>query len=244
MNGITGDAGVAPTWRISRIGRAATQRRATQASPLHRGARMRPSRRAWFAGGVCLIGSLSIACSTHNVRGNMLELMRDTVPGAPPPMLTSRQPVTVGDVEYHAVNSGLHTRWPPVEVQVSVRIKNVGSHATRLEVLGGNCAVRVRIYSADDIAHAKAHPEGVHPVFDATLPSYECYVPQLRLGLRAGADTTLRSAGDGPGISLAPGRYDLVGVVTVIPSADSLRRHGPVLVEVPAGSIRVAAPYD
>jgi hypothetical protein len=202
------------------------------------------STRRWFAAGLWLTAGLGIACSTHNVRGNMLELMRDTVSSAPPPMLTSRQPVTVDDVQYRAVNSGLHSRWPPVEVQVSVKIKNVGSHARRLEVLGGNCAVRVRIYSADDIAHAKAHPERVHPVFDATLPSYECYVPQLRLGLRAGADTTLQSAGDGPGITLAPGRYDLVGVVTVIPSADSLRRHGAVLVEVPAGSIRVAPPYD
>ena len=244
MNGNTGDARVAPTRRISHIGRAAMPRRATQASPLHRRARMRAPPRAWLGVGLCLIGTLGTACSTHNVRGNMLELMRDTVPSAPPPTLTSRQPVTVDDVEYRAVNSGLHSRWPPVEVQVSVKIKNVGSHARRLELLGGNCAVRVRIYSADDIAHAKAHPERVHPVFDATQPSYECYVPQLRLGLAAGADTTLRSAGDGPGVQLPPGRYDLVGIVTVIPSADSLRRHGVVLVEVPAGSIRVAPPYD
>jgi hypothetical protein len=205
---------------------------------------MARSLRGWFAGGLCLMAGLGVGCSSHNVRGNMLELMRDTVPDAPPPTLASRQPVTVGDVEYRATNSGLRSRWPPVEVQVSVRIRNVGSHATRLEVLGGNCAVRVRIYSAADLAHAKSHPETVHPVFDATQPSYECYVPQLRLGLKAGADTTLQSAGDGPGIHLEPGRYDLVGVVTVIPSADSLRRHGPVLVAVPAGSIRVAAPYD
>jgi hypothetical protein len=194
--------------------------------------------------GLCLLGVLGIGCSSHNVHGNMLDLMRDTVPSGPPPTLTSRRPVTVDDIEYQGVNSGLRSRWPPVEVQVSVKIKNVGNHATRLEMLGGNCAVRVRIYSADAIAHAKSHPERVHPVFDATEPSYECYVPELRLGLAAGKDTTLRSAGDGPGIRLAPGRYDLVGVVTVIPSADSLRRHGPVLVEVPAGSIRVAPPYD
>lgn len=224
---------------MSRIARAVMQRRPTQWTP-----QQIAMQRVWLAAGLCLIGALGTACSTHNVRGNMLELMRDTVPGAPPPMLTSRQPVTVDDVEYRADNSGLHSRWPPVEVQVSVKVKNVGSHARRLEVLGGNCAVRVRIYSADAIAHAKAHPERVHPVFDATLPSYECYVPQLRLGLAAGADTTLRSAGDGPGIPLPPGRYDLVGVVTVIPSADSLRRHGAVIVEVPAGSIRVAPPYD
>jgi hypothetical protein len=205
------------------------------------------SRALWAVGlvcALCLAGGLGIGCSSHNLRGNMLELMRDTLAAPPPPMITSRQPVTIGDVEYHATNSGLHSRWPPVEVQVSVTIKNVASHATRINVLGGNCAVRVRIYSADDIAHAKAHPESVRPVFDATQPSYQCYVPELRLGLASGADTTIRSAGDGPGIRLAPGRYDLVAVVTVIPSADSLRRFGPELVEVPAGSIRVAQPYD
>lgn len=244
MNGNTGDAGVALARRVSCIRRAAMERQATQESPLHRRARMRPAPRVWLAVGLCLPAGFGIGCSSHNVRGNMLELMRDTVPNAPPLALTSRQPVTVGDVEYRAANSGMRSRWPPVEVQVSVRVKNVGSHATRLEILGGNCAVRVRIYSAKDLAHAKSHPESVRPVFDATQPSYECYVPQLRLGLKAGADTTLLSAGDGPGIPLAPGRYDLVGVVTVIPSADSLRRHGPVLVAVPAGSIRVAAPYD
>lgn len=200
--------------------------------------------RLWLASGLCVIGVLSAGCGAHNVRADMLDLWRDTVSGAPPPTIASRQPVTMGDVQYQATNSGLRSRWPPVEVQVSVTIKNVGSHPTRINVLGGNCAVRVRVYSADAIAHAKGHLEKVHPVFDATDPSYECYVPNVRLGLTAGGDTTLRSAGDGPGIRLAPGRYDLVGVVTVIPSADSLRRYGAQIVEVPAGSIRVAQPYD
>jgi hypothetical protein len=45
-------------------------------------------------------------------------------------------------------------------------------------------------------------------------------------------------------VTLAPGPYDVTGVVTVVPEADSLRRHGPDLIEVSAGTIRVLPPYD
>lgn len=205
----------------------------------------RRGRRVAMIVGLLLAAGVAGACSSRNVRGNMLELVPDTANRMQTPLVFGTNPVTVGDIQYQGHNGGLKSRWPPVMTQVSVTIKNVGQHPMRLALLGGNCAVRVRIYSAEQIAHSAGHASTVPPVFDATQPGYECYVPELRPGLVAGADTTLQSAGDGPGIRLPPGRYELVGVVTVIPSsADSLRRHGPLLVQVPAGSIRVPPPYD
>lgn len=197
-----------------------------------------------LVGGLLLGVIASAACSSHNVRGNMLELVPDTANRMQTPLVMGAKVVRVGDIEYQAHNSGLKSRWPPAMVQVRVTIRNVGPHPLRLPVLGGNCAVRIRIYSSEAIAHAAGNISKVRPAFDATDPGYECYVPELRLGLLAGRDTTLESPGDGPGIRLAPGRYDVVGVVTVIPSADSLRHFGPLLVQVPAGSIRVPPPYD
>jgi hypothetical protein len=146
--------------------------------------------------------------------------------------------VTVGDFEYRGSNSGLRSRWPPVVAQVSVRATNVSAHPALLDVLGGNCAVRLRIYAS----HAGTGPAG--PVFDATQQGFECYVPLLRRPLAPGQSITLQSAADGPGLNLRPGRYDLAGVITVVPPPDSLRHHGAHRVEVPAGSIRVPEPYD
>jgi hypothetical protein len=184
-----------------------------------------------------------VACSTHNVRGKMLEVQRDTLAQAIGPTILSKKPVVVDSIEYSGTNNGLRSRWPPYMVQVSVNVKNVGQRPVRLEVLGGNCAVRVQIYSATEVADAAHKLAAVHPVFDATDLGFQCYVRSLYLALASGGDTTIQSV-SGPGVRLAPGRYDLVGIVTVIPSADSLRRHGPTLVTVPAGQIRIPQPFD
>jgi len=128
-------------------------------------------------------------------------------------------------------------------VQVTVAVTNVSTHPATLDALGGNCAVRVRIYP---LVMPTRHGARVasSPVFDAAEPGYECYVPLLHETVAPGKAVTLQSAGDGPGVSLPPGRYDVTGVVTVVPPADSLRRHGAQLVEITAGSIRVPQPYD
>jgi hypothetical protein len=177
------------------------------------------------------------------VRGKMLEVRRDTGGRPAIPLVVGDKPVVVDSVEYRATNSGWQTRWPPFMLIVSVNIKNIRPQPVRLEVLGGNCAVRVQIYSASEVAEAAHNLAAVRPVFDATEQGFECYVRALRLALKSGQDTTLQSV-SGPGVRLLPGRYDVVGVVTVIPSAESLRRHGPQIVPVPAGSIRVPQPFD
>jgi hypothetical protein len=193
--------------------------------------------------GVLAAASTGLACSTHNVRGKMLEVGRDTAVAPAIPVVVGTKPVIVDSIEYRATNNGWRTRWPPFMVQVSVTVKNIGQHPVRLEVLGGNCAVRVQIYSASEIAQSAHDLSAVRPVFDATEQGFQCYVRSLYLALESGHDTTLQSV-SGPGVRLLPGRYDLVGIVTVIPSADSLRRHGPTIVAVPAGSIRVPQPFD
>jgi hypothetical protein len=180
----------------------------------------------------------SVACNSHNVRGNALEIQRDTAGPADNARSTGTGPVTVGNFQHRGTNSGLRSRWPPAMVQVTVTVTNIGPEAAPLDVLGGNCAVRLRIYPANRGARA------AHPVFDATQQGYECYVALLHQSVKSGQSVTLQSAGDGPGIRLSPGRYFLTGVVTVVPVADSLRRHGAQLVEVPAGSIRVPEPYE
>ncbi len=187
--------------------------------------------------------AIGIACSTHNVRGKMLDVRRDTAGRPDIPLVVGTKPVVVDSIEYHATNNGWRTRWPPFMLQVSVNVKNLSQHSVRLEVLGGNCAVRVQIYSATEIAQSAHDLSAVRPVFDATDQGFQCYVRSLYLALASGQDTTLQSV-SGPGVRLLPGRYDLVGVVTVIPSADSLRRHGPTIVAVPAGSVRVPQPFD
>src|SRR5215469_11695337 len=200
-------------------------------------------RSARAVGGLVAAAGVAAACSTHNVRGKMLEVRRDTTGRPEIPVVVGNKPVVVDSVEYRGTNTGWQTRWPPFTVRVNVNVKNIGQRRVRLEMLGGNCAVRVRLFSASEIAESGHDLSAVRPVFDATEQGFQCYVRSLYLSLASGEDTTLQSV-SGPGIRLLPGRYDVVGVVTVIPSADSLRRHGPQIVAVPAGSIRVPQPYD
>ena len=192
----------------------------------------------------CIVAAFAVACSSHNVRGNALTIQRDTVDASPESAVIATGPVTVGDFEYRARNDGLDSRWATLKVQVAVTIKNVSSHPATLDYLGGNCAVRLRVYSADELARAKEQNGAVRPTFDAAQTGYECYVPVVHQKFTAGETATLLSGGEGPGVRLRSGRYRITAVVTVVPPPDSLRRHGPHLVEVPAGSIRIPLPYD
>jgi len=193
----------------------------------------------WLLG----IAGVGLACSSHNIRGTALEVERDTTGSMPISTVVGTGPITVGDFEYRGTNSGLQSRWPPASVQVTVTVKNTSPHTSMLDVLGGNCAVRVRIYSADLLARSAGQVASVRPNFDA-VQSGPCYVTVLHKRLTSGDSTTLQSAGGGPGLRLQSGRYALTGVVTVVPPPDSLRHYGAHLIEVPAGSIRVPQPYD
>jgi len=190
------------------------------------------------------LGAASAACSSRNVRGHVLEIRPDTTPLARSIAILGTQPVTLGEFEFHGTNAGLQSRWPPTSVQVTVAIRNTTNHVATLDFLGGNCAVRLRVYRAEDVTRATKERTPVRPVFDATQPGYECYVPGMHQRLYPGDTMRLQSAGDGPGTVLRPGRYEVTGVVTVVPPPDTLHRFGPHLVEVPAGSFRVPLPYD
>ncbi|GEM_PF-2799038 len=190
---------------------------------------------------VACIAGIGTACASGNVRGNALEVRRDTA-GARPTVIRGVGPLTVGEFQYRGRNTGLRSRWPPMIVRVIVTVANVSSHAAALDVLGGNCLVRLRVYRArrDD----REQDSAATPLFDAAAPGFECYVPVQHYSLAPGQTVELQSAGNGPGIAVDPGRYEIAGVVTVIPSADSLHRYGPVRVEVQAGSVRVPPPYQ
>jgi hypothetical protein len=177
------------------------------------------------------------ACGHRPPRGMALTVVRDTSALATAASVVDTTPITIGDFQFRGSNSGLRSRWPPVMVQVNVTVTNISQHAATLNLLGGNCEVLVRIYR-------HRIPSG-RPVFDASMVGIECYVPLRHIVLAAGHSVTLHSAGDGPGIELPPGRYDLTGIVTVVNPATAVA--GATVnqrVEVPAGSIRVPQPYE
>lgn len=178
-------------------------------------------------------------CSPHNARGDMLDVARDTISQVGHTNILNTAPLTVGEFRYHAENRGLQSRWPPMIVPVTVTITNVSDHAAALNVLGGNCAVRLRVY-----AH---HVPVQKPIFNGAADWLSCYVPVMHYALTPGQSVMLQSPEGGPGlVNLTPGRYDLGAVVTVIPVADtmSLRRHPPQRVELGAGHVEVPLPYD
>ena len=184
---------------------------------------------------VALVAS---GCSAHNRRGDVLDVTRDTTAQVGHTDVLHTGPVTVGEFRYLANNRGLQSRWPPMVVPVTVTITNVSGHAAALNVLGGNCAVRIRVY----VHHVP--PE--KPIFDGAADWLSCYVPVIHYALTPGQSVTLSSPEGGPGLNLAPGRYDLGAVVTVVPVSDtlSLRRRGPRRVELGAGQVLVPLPYD
>jgi hypothetical protein len=179
---------------------------------------------------------VTAGCPSHNVRGDMLDVSRDTTALLGHPNTLRTGPVTVGEFQYRASNNGLKSRWPPVIVAATVTVTNVSDHAAAIDLLGGNCAVRLRVYT-HQVPLSK-------PVFDAAAEWLSCYVPILHYALTPGQSITLVSPEGGPGLDLAPGRYDLGAVVTVVPTADSLRRRGPQRIELGAGGIQVPLPYD
>lgn len=179
-----------------------------------------------------LFGALAaafIGCG-HAGEAPSLNVARDSMVFAEGSSVFGAGPVAAGGFQFTAHNSGLRSRWPPVIVQVTVTVTNASDHLQVLRALGGNCAVLLRMY--------EHHVPPRHPAFDASIPGAPCYVPVLRFTLKPGESATLQSAGDGPGIELAPGRYDLAAIVTIV-GADGSQR-----VEVPAGSVRVPPPYD
>jgi len=126
--------------------------------------------------------------------------------------------VTVGDFQYTATNGGANV-FGPLEVQVTVTATNTTDHTATLDVLGGNCAVLIRIFKKPDRSGA--------PLYDASSGA-ECYVKPLHERLAPHATYTAQSGRYGPGIDIPSGRYYLSALI--IPADREKPR-----VEIPAG---------
>jgi hypothetical protein len=135
---------------------------------------------------------------------------------------TATRPVTDGDFQYSASNSGPNA-WGPLEVQVSVRITNATDHPATLDVLGGNCAVLIRIFDNKK--------RSGKPVYDASAGA-ECYVKPVHERLAAHETYTAQSGRYGPHIDIAPGRYYLSAYIIPVDREKSK-------IDVPAGEILV-----
>jgi hypothetical protein len=130
--------------------------------------------------------------------------------------------VTVGDFQYTAKNGGANV-WGPLEVQVTVTATNTTGHAATLDVLGGNCAVLIRIFRKSD--------RSGRPLYDASSGA-ECYVKPVHQRLAPHATYTAQSGRYGPAIDIPSGRYYLSALI--IP-ADREQSH----IEIPAGDFVV-----
>jgi hypothetical protein len=133
--------------------------------------------------------------------------------------------VTVGDFQFAAKNSGANV-WGPLEVQVTVTATNVSDHPASLDVLGGNCAVLIRIFARPD--------RGGQPVYDAGSGA-ECYVKPVHQRLAPRASYTTQSGRYGPGINIPSGRYYVSALI--IPADREKSR-----IEIPAGDFVVRRP--
>jgi hypothetical protein len=131
-------------------------------------------------------------------------------------------PVTVGDFTFTGSNNGPSPS-QPVSVQVVVTAKNTSDHPAVLDVLGGNCAVLIRVFDRPD----RSGP----PVFDASR-GIECYVPVVHQRLAPGETYTTRSGRYGPNVNFEPGHYYLSAYL--IPSDRDKPR-----IDVPAGEMIV-----
>ena len=190
-------------------------------------------RGAWIlrAGAVAAASlAVSVAGCAHHGETASLDIVRDSTQLASGSSVLGSAPITVGDFEFKATNGGLKSRWAPMIVQVTVTVTNVSQHAAALNVLGGNCEVLIRVY-----AH---HIPPKAPAYDASGPGVSCYVPVSHFGMTPGQSVTLQSASGGPGVYLAPGRYDLAAIVSVSDSSGTQR------VQIPAGSVRMPPPYE
>ena len=130
--------------------------------------------------------------------------------------------VSVGDFQYTAKNGGANV-WGPLEVQVTVTATNMTDRPAPLDVLGGNCAVLIRIFQ-------KADRSG-KPLYDASSGA-ECYVKPIHERVPPHESYTAQSGRYGPGIDIPPGRYYLSALVVPID------REKPKI-EIPAGDFVV-----
>lgn len=136
--------------------------------------------------------------------------------------LAKANAVTVGDFQYTAKNGGANV-WGPLQVQVTVTATNMTDRPAPLDVLGGNCAVMIRIF-------AKADRSG-KPLYDASNGA-ECYVKPVHERVQPHESYTAQSGRYGPGIDIAPGRYYLSALVV---PADKEKPK----IEIPAGDFVV-----
>jgi hypothetical protein len=138
------------------------------------------------------------------------------------PAPSSNKAVSVGDFQYTATNGGANV-WGPLEVQVTVTATNSTNKPASLDVLGGNCAVLIRIFRKPD--------RSGQPLYDAASGA-ECYVKPVHQRLAPHASYTVQSGRYGPGIDIPPGRYYLSALI--IPADREKTR-----IEIPAGDFVV-----
>ncbi len=138
------------------------------------------------------------------------------------PAIAKANAVTVGEFQYTAKNGGANT-WGPLQVQVTVTATNVTDKPAAIDVLGGNCAVLIRIFKKSDRTDT--------PVYDASNGA-ECYVKPVHERVQPHESYTAQSGRYGPGIDIPPGRYYLSALVV---PAD---REKPKI-EIPAGDFVV-----
>ena len=130
--------------------------------------------------------------------------------------------VKIGDFQYTASNSGANV-WGPLEVQVTVTATNTTEHTAILDILGGNCAVLIRIFRKPDRSGS--------PLYDASSGA-ECYVKSVHQRLAPHATYTAQSGRYGPGIDIRSGRYYVSALI--IPADREQSR-----IEIPAGDFVV-----
>jgi hypothetical protein len=160
-----------------------------------------PKNSRWI---VCL---LALACHGHAPAG--------VAPKAPASL-------TVGDFAYTASNSGPNV-FGPLEVQVTVKATNVTDKPANIDVLGGNCAVMIKIFETPTRTGK--------PIYDASSGA-ECYVKPVHQKVAPHEAYTAQSGRYGPNIEVPSGHYYLSALI--IP-ADPEQKH----IEVPAGDIVV-----
>jgi hypothetical protein len=131
-------------------------------------------------------------------------------------------PVTFGDFQFTATNGGPNV-WGPLQVQVTVTATNTTDKTAILDVLGGNCAVLIRIFSN--------RARTGKPVYDASQGA-ECYVKSVHARVAAHETYTAQSGRYGPNIDIAPGHYYLSAYI--VPADPEQSK-----IDVPAGDIVV-----
>jgi hypothetical protein len=130
--------------------------------------------------------------------------------------------VTVGDFQYTASNGGANV-WGPLEVQVTVKATNTTDKPAILDVLGGNCAVLIRIFTSP--------ARTGKPLYDASSGA-ECYVKPLHEKVAPHESYIAQSGRYGPGIDVPAGRYYLSALI--VPADPEKQK-----IEVPAGEFTV-----